>query len=139
MARPKKNALPETVTPEVETLAEQIQETSIPTAENKEASFTAPAAPTPTPTVSSEDDIPPLEQILPEIDRSEMDRYFRVINNSTEASRISDTISHQRDLQLWGVHQYDNNKSRNTYSRSFYFKKRENALIALKYADKLLG
>jgi hypothetical protein len=48
-------------------------------------------------------------------------------------------ISHQRDLEMWGVHQYDKSRSRNTYARSFYFKDRQNAVKALDYANKLLG
>lgn len=126
MARPKKNVLPETVTPEVEALTEHIKEAL------KVEQAPAPSTPVP----STE---PPEEVIQPEVDRHEMDRYFRVINNSNEASRISETISHQRDLEMWGVHQYDKNQSRNSYSRSFYFKNRLNALKALDYAKKLLG
>lgn len=123
MARPKKSVLPETVTPEVEALTEQIKEviTEVP----KAIEAPAPAQ--------------PVEVIQPEADRYEMDRYICVINNSEQASRISETISHQRDLEMWGVHQYDNNRSRNSYARSFYFKNRLNALKALDHANKLLG
>lgn len=80
-----------------------------------------------------------VSSILPEIDRTEMGRYFRVINNSEQASRIMQAISHQRDLEMWGVHQYDNNRSRNTYARSFYFKDRQNAVKALDHSNKLLS
>jgi hypothetical protein len=82
---------------------------------------------------------PEPEVILPEMDRVEMARYICVINNSNQASRIMQAVSHQRDLEMWGVHQYDNNRSRNSYARSFYFKNRENAVKALEYASKLLS
>lgn len=139
MARPKKNQLSEqTVTgstpevqvvlqtventePELKVQAEEPQVTEVPVQE-------IPKAP--------END---LLSILPEIDRVEMDRYFRVINNSEQASRIMQAVSHQRDLEMWGVHQYDNNRSRNTYARSFYFKDRQNAVKALDYTNKLLS
>lgn len=75
--------------------------------------------------------------ITPEFDAREMDRYFRVINNSEAASRIAPQITHQRELQLWGVHQYDN-ASRNTFARSFYFKELRNAQHALEAAQKLV-
>ena len=130
MARPKKSVLPETVTPEVEALTEQIKEviTEVPKVEE---------TPVPSSTVSIPE--PPVEVIHPEADRYEMDRYIRVINNSEQASRIMDAISHQRDLEMWGVHQYDKNRSRNSYARSFYFKDRLNAVKALDHANKLLG
>ena len=130
MARPKKSVLPETVTPEVEALTEQIKEviTEVPKVEETPV----PSSPVPIPE-------PPVEVIQPEADRYEMDRYIRVINNSEQASRIMDAISHQRDLEMWGVHQYDKNRSRNSYARSFYFKDRLNAVKALDHANKLLG
>jgi hypothetical protein len=77
--------------------------------------------------------------IFPEADRVAMAGYIRVINNSNQASRIMQTISHQRDLEMWGVHQYDDNQSRNTYSRSFYFRDKQNAIKALEHANKLIG
>jgi hypothetical protein len=80
-----------------------------------------------------------LEMIFPEADRVAMAGYIRVINNSNQASRITQTISHQRDLEMWGVHQYDDNRSRNTYARSFYFRDRQNAVKALEHANKLIG
>lgn len=130
MARPKKSVLPETVTPEVEALTAQIKEviTEVPKVEETPV----PSSPVPIPE-------PPVEVIHPEADRYEMDRYIRVINNSEQASRIMDAISHQRDLEMWGVHQYDKNRSRNSYARSFYFKDRLNAVKALEHANKLLG
>lgn len=79
---------------------------------------------------------PAFFDVFPEADRREIDRYFCVIKNRDGASRISDMITHQRDLGLWGVHQFDNS-SRNTYARSFYFKERSNALRALEHAQKL--
>jgi len=130
MARPKKSVLPETVTPEVEALTEQIKEviTEVPKVEE---------TPVPSSPVSIPE--PPVEVIQPEADRYEMDRYLCVINNSEQASRIMDAVSHQRDLEMWGVHQYDKNRSRNSYARSFYFKDRLNAIKALDHAKKLLG
>ena len=74
--------------------------------------------------------------IFPDTDKSEMDRYICVIKNCEAAMRISDLITHQRDLGLWGVHQYDNN-SRNTFARSFYFRERVNAVKALNHAISL--
>lgn len=130
MARPKKSVLPETVTPEVEALTEQIKE--VITVVPKSEEVPVPSAPASAPAQ-------PEEVIQPEADRYEMDRYICVINNSEQASRISETISHQRDLEMWGVHQYDKNRSRNSYARSFYFKNRLNALKALDHAKKLLG
>lgn len=127
MARPKKNTLPET---EVAATTPEVVIPVITPVENTEPV----SVPVPAPEVKA-----PEEVIQPEMDRIEMDRYFRVINTSNEASRISDTISHQRDLEMWGVHQYDKNHSRNSYSRSFYFRNRLNALKALDYANKLLG
>ena len=138
MARPRKNKLPEVTTPEVEALVEQISKAVEPPTEI----INVPAAAEPTvTTTTTSTPVPTFEEapkvIQPEMDRIEMDRYFRVINNSEQASRIMDAISHQRDLQMWGIHQYDNNRSRNSYSRSFYFKSRENAVIALEHAKKL--
>lgn len=137
MARPKKNQLSEQTvtdsTPEVQVVLPTV-ETIVTEVKVEEPQITEtpvqeiPKAP--------END---LSSILPEIDRVEMDRYFRVINNSEQASRIMQAVSHQRDLEMWGVHQYDNNRSRNTYARSFYFKDRQNAVKALDYTNKLLG
>ena len=130
MARPKKNQLSE------QTVADSTPEVQVALlpVENTEPQVTeVPVQETPK---APEND---LLSILPEIDRVEMDRYFRVINTSNEACRISDTISHQRDLEMWGVHLYDKNHSRNSYARSFYFRNRLNALKALDYANKLLG
>lgn len=132
MARPKKNKLPENTTPEIESLEKQISEVVKPSTE-------APAVEpiqviTPPPVVEE-----PKRFIQPEADRIEMDRYFCVINNSDQASRIMQSVSHQRDLEMWGVHQYDNNRSRNSYARSFYFKNVENAKFALEHARKLIG
>lgn len=79
-----------------------------------------------------------LEPIFPEADQREMDRYFCVINNCEQASRIAQAVTHQRELQLWGVHQYTNG-SRNTYSRSFYFRELANARAALAHATTLCG
>lgn len=76
--------------------------------------------------------------ISPEVDAREMDRYIRVINNWEQADRISDVISHNRETNLWGVHQF-NNSSRNTYSRSFYFKDRVNAVTAVTHAKQLIS
>jgi len=121
MARPKKN----TDTTE-EPVVEEVQ--TIPAAEAATETKVIENPPAPSP-----------EVILPEADRIEMDRYFCVINTSNQASRISQAISHQRDLQMWGVHQYDNNTSRNSFSRSFYFKNRDNAVKALEHANSLLG
>lgn len=77
-------------------------------------------------------------RIFPEVDQREMDRYFCVINNRTTASLISETITHQRDLNLWGVHQFDN-ESRNSFARSFYFRDRINADKALSVAQKIVA
>jgi hypothetical protein len=132
MARPKKSNLSE------EDVAAATPEVVLPVilpVENTEAA-------TPQPLVEPQVEEPkaeePEEVILPEADRIEMDRCFRVINTSSQASRISQAISHQRELQMWGVHQYDDNRSRNSYARSFYFKDRENALKALARVNKLL-
>jgi hypothetical protein len=130
MARPKKNQLSE------QTVADSTPEVQVALlpVENTEPQVTeVPVQETPK---APEND---LLSILPEIDRVEMDRYFRVINNSEQASRIMQAISHQRDLEMWGVHQYDKSRSRNTYARSFYFKDRQNAVKALDYTNKLLG
>jgi hypothetical protein len=132
MARPKKNKLEE-------------QEVESSTPEVVGINNTAPAEvetvsiPTPVPVTVEKPKDPEPEVILPEMDRVEMDRYICVINNSNQASRIMQAVSHQRDLEMWGVHQYDNNRSRNSYARSFYFKNRENAVKALEYASKLLS
>jgi hypothetical protein len=72
----------------------------------------------------------------PPADNDEMSRYFRVIYNSEAASRISGEVTRQRDLNLWGVHQY-NDSSRNSYARSFYFRDQNNALAAVRHAQKL--
>jgi hypothetical protein len=133
MARPKKSKLPETVTPEVESLEKHISASVINPPEVV-AEVPPPVAPSP---VESKPNF--LDTIQPEADRSEMSRYFCVINNSEQASRIMQAISHQRDLEMWGLHQYDNNRSRNSYSKSFYFKSRENAVIALEHANKLMA
>lgn len=132
MARPKKNVMTEAevanATPEVvgintdEGVAADIVVTPEPAQEIPETPVSA---------------IP--EAIFPEADKHEMDRYFCVINTSNQASRILQAISHQRDLEMWGIHQYDNNPSRNSYARSFYFKNRENAVRALEHTNKLLG
>jgi hypothetical protein len=79
-----------------------------------------------------------LQAILPEADRLEIGRYFCVINTSNQASRIQQEITHQRDLEMWGIHQYNDNPSRNSYARSFYFKSRDNAVKALEHTNKLL-
>lgn len=126
MARPKKN----TVT-EVEPTTEKVQNAPVENTVVPSVTETPKEEPTPSPF--------DLRTILPEMDRVEMDRYFRVINNSEQASRIMQAVSHQRDLEMWGVHQYDKSHSRNTYARSFYFKDRQNAVKALDYANKLLG
>ncbi len=139
MARPRKNKLPEVTIPEVEVLAEQISKAVEPPTEI----INIPASAEPAVTVTTSTPAPTFEEdpkvIQPEMDRIEMDRYFRVINNSDQASRIMQSVSHQRDLEMWGVHQYDNNRSRNSYARSFYFKNVENAKFALEHASKLLG
>lgn len=72
----------------------------------------------------------------PPADSDEMSRYFRVIYNSEAASRVSDTVTRQRDLNLWGVHQY-NDASKNSFARSFYFREQNNALAAVRHAQKL--
>lgn len=137
MARPKKNQLPEQTvadsTPEVQVVLPTVETivTEVKIVEPQIAETPVQEAPK-----TPETD---LASILPEIDRVEMARYFRVINNSEQASRIMQAVSHQRDLEMWGVHQYDNNRSRNTYARSFYFKDRQNAVKALDYANKLLS
>lgn len=77
-------------------------------------------------------------RFYPKADNDEMDRYFRVIYNREEAMRISPMITHQRDLQLWGVHQYDANGSKNSFARSFYFRELNNAQHAVAYAQGLL-
>jgi hypothetical protein len=132
MARPKKNQMTEqevvSATPEVVGI-------------NNDESITAEVASAPepvqaileTPTAAIPD------MIFPEADRVAMAGYIRVINNSNQASRIMQTISHQRDLEMWGVHQYDDNQSRNTYARSFYFRDKQNAVKALEHANKLIG
>ena len=139
MARPRKNKLPEVTIPEVEVLAEQISKAVEPPTEI----INVPAPVESVVTVTTSTPAPTFEEdpkvIQPEMDRIEMERYFRVINNSDQASRIMQAVSHQRDLEMWGVHQYDNNRSRNSYARSFYFKSRENAAFALEHANKLLG
>jgi hypothetical protein len=132
MARPRKNTSPDDapITEEVNTILVDehsdtpVVNTPVETPVDTPVETPVPAEP---------------EVILPESDRIEMDRYFRVINTSNQASRISQAISHQRDLQMWGIHQYDNNTSRNSYARSFYFKNRENAVKALEYANSMLG
>lgn len=132
MARPKKNTLPETevaaTTPEVVGINnDEITTAEVATSpEPVQATLETPSAATP-------------EMIFPEADRVAMAGYIRVINNSNQASRIMQTISHQKDLEMWGVHQYDDNQSRNTYSRSFYFRDRQNAAKALEHANKLIG
>jgi hypothetical protein len=124
MARPKKNQITE-------------QEVATPAvSEINTAAVNAAETVTPETPKTSENDI---SSILPEIDRVEMGRYFCVINTSNQASRIMQAVSHQRDLEMWGVHQYDDNRSRNSYARSFYFKNRENAVKALDHASKLLS
>jgi hypothetical protein len=137
MARPKKNKLPEETitesTPEVQVVPQPVENVDL---EVKIAEPKAAEVPVQETLNAPEND---LASILPEIDRVEMSRYFRVINNSEQASRIMQAVSHQRDLEMWGVHQYDNNRSRNTYARSFYFKDRLNAAKALDYANKLLS
>jgi hypothetical protein len=129
MARPKKNQLPEQPvadsTPEVKVVTQPVEDI------NLEVKIEEPQAVVPS-TVQA---APP--PITPEADAREMDRYFRVINNSEAASRISTQITHQRELQFWGVHQYDN-ASRNTFARSFYFKELRNAQYALEAAQKLV-
>lgn len=77
------------------------------------------------------------EEVTPEADAHEMSRYFRVINNSEQAMLMSRTVTRQRDLNLWGVHQFSD-ISRNSYARSFYFKEHRNAVHALEHAKKLL-
>lgn len=132
MARPRKSNLSE------EEVAETTPEVVLPDilpVENAEVTTPQPSA---EPQVEEPKAEEPEELILPEADRIEMDRCFRVINTSSQASRISQAISHQRELQMWGVHQYDDNNSRNSYARSFYFKDRENALKALARINKLL-
>jgi hypothetical protein len=134
MARPKKNQIAEqevaTSTPEVVGI-----NNTVATVATVEAS--AVEEPTPPQVIVEPIKEPTPEAILPEIDKVEMDRYICVINNSNQASRIMQAVSHQRDLEMWGVHQYDNNRSRNSYARSFYFKNRENAVKALERAVKL--
>jgi hypothetical protein len=126
MARPKKNQVTEQAAASAPTEVVEINNETLNTAETV----------TPETQKTSENSAPP---ILPEIDRVEMDRYFCVINTSNQASRIMQAVSHQRDLEMWGVHQYDDNRSRNSYARSFYFKNRENAVKALEHASKLLS
>jgi hypothetical protein len=137
MARPKKNKLPEQTvadsTPEVQVVLPTV-ETIVTEVKIVEPQITETPVQEAPKTPKND-----LASILPEIDRVEMDRYIRVINNSEQASRIMQAVSHQRDLEMWGVHQYDNNRSRNTYARSFYFKDRQNAVKALEYTNKLLG
>jgi len=137
MARPKKNQLSEQTvtdsTPEVQVVLQTVENTDLKVQVEVPQVTEVPVQEIPK---APEND---LLSILPEIDRIEMDRYFRVINNSEQASRIMQAVSHQRDLEMWGVHQYDNNRSRNTYARSFYFKDRQNAVKALDYTNKLLG
>jgi len=137
MARPKKNQLSEQTvtdsTPEVQVVLQTVENTELKVQAEEPQVTEVPVQEIPK---APEND---LLSILPEIDRIEMDRYFRVINNSEQASRIMQAVSHQRDLEMWGVHQYDNNRSRNTYARSFYFKDRQNAVKALDYTNKLLG
>jgi len=137
MARPKKNKLPEQTvadsTPEVQVVLPTV-ETIVTEVKIVEPQITETPVQEAPKTPKND-----LASILPEIDRVEMDRYICVINNSEQASRIMQAVSHQRDLEMWGVHQYDNNRSRNTYARSFYFKDRQNAVKALEYTNKLLG
>ena len=137
MARPKKNQLSEQTvtdsTPEVQVVLQTVENTELKVQAEEPQVTEVPVQEIPK---APEND---LLSILPEIDRIEMDRYFRVINNSEQASRIMQAVSHQRDLEMWGVHQYDNNRSRNTYARSFYFKDRQNAVKALDYTNKLLS
>lgn len=153
MARPKKSKLSESKvdasTPIVEVKPVEIVNAEVPVIETPAVEIeevkvaVEELAPAPPPPVMEEAQPKGIEKpedvIIPEADKHEMDRYFRVINNSEQASRIMDAVSHQRDLQMWGVHQYDNNRSRNSYARSFYFKNRENAVKALEYAQKLLA
>lgn len=152
MARPRKNKLPEVITPEVEELSKQmVINEPIKSPDNSPEPINSPVINDPPVEINSPEPIKQDEQItekvdeksniekildsiILDVDRCEMSRYFRVIYNSTEASRINQAISHQRDLEMWGVHQYDNNRSRNSYARSFYFKDRSNAVIALQHA-----
>lgn len=131
MARPKNNKMSEEdvaqATPKVVGIS------------NDEGAVTETvAAPEPAQEIPETPAAPIPEAIFPEADKHEMDRYFCVINTSNQASRILQEISHQRDLEMWGIHQYDNNPSRNSYARSFYFKNRENAVRALEHTNKLL-
>jgi hypothetical protein len=80
----------------------------------------------------------PEPRFTPKADSDEMDRYFRVIYNREEAERISQMITRQRDLNLWGVHQYDSNGSKNSFARSFYFRELNNAQYAVDHAQGLL-
>ena len=158
MARPRKNKLAEVTTPEVEALSKELEiKPVINSTDNPPEQISPINSPVINPSpieVKSDLPINPintdekitekvdektstekiLDSIISDVDKCEMSRYFRVIYNSTEASRINQVISHQRDLEMWGVHQYDNNRSRNSYSRSFYFKDRANAVIALQHA-----
>lgn len=137
MARPRKNKTPVAEITEVKTSASEDIPSDVMPATDSAPVLYANVDVQPVVKQMSNEDI--LSKIQPEVDRHEMSRYFCVINNSEEASRIMDAISHQRDLEMWGVHQYDKNQSRNSYSRSFYFKNRDNAVTALNHAKKLAG
>ncbi len=138
MARPKKSKLPETEvevsTPKVDInfISSASTEPTIVEEINVEPTTTDMQPP---PVATSAGVQEP--EITPEFDAREMSRYFCVINNSEAASRISPQITHQRELQLWGVHQYDN-ASKNSFARSFYFKELRNAQHALAAAQKLV-
>jgi len=114
MARPKKNQLLEQTvadsTPEVQVVLQPVDNTELKVQVEEPQVAEVPVQEIPK---APEND---LSSILPEIDKVEMSRYFCVINNSEQASRIMQAVSHQRDLEMWGVHQYDNNRSRNTYA-----------------------
>jgi len=83
-------------------------------------------------------DIPLADHIFPEADKREMDRYFCVINNREGALLISEDITKQKDLGLFGVHQYAS-ISKNSFACSFYFREFSNALRAIEYAKNLAG
>jgi len=82
--------------------------------------------------------IKPDDHIFPEADKREMDRYFCVINNREGALLISEDITKQKDLGLFGVHQYAS-ISKNSFACSFYFREFSNALRAIQYAKNLAG
>lgn len=80
----------------------------------------------------------PTATFISDADKREIDRYFCVIDNSEKASRIDQTITFNREFNVYGVHQFINH-ARNTYARSFYFGSKDIAGKAVAHAQALLS